>query len=283
LLKTINTLKRDIDEVLRGKGGWDSAVSEFLSSNITRLAEEKFTEEPKPRNYLSLSMLGTPCKTKLWYLVNKPELANDLTGDDLGNFFYGDLLEVFAISLVMAAGHHVEGLQEDLEIDGVPGHGDVIIDGMVVDVKSASRFSFVKFLNNGLRKSDPFGYLSQLSSYLKAYEGDKRVLYKDRAAFLAIDKDRFKIAIDVYDLTEELAKKGAEVQEAKDIVALDYPPAKTYKDIAEGKAGNRVLDAPCCYCSLKNRCWDKLRVFNYANGPKFFTKVVKEPRVGELK
>ena len=51
----------------------------------------------------------------------------------------------------------------------------------VVDVKSASGFSFKKFQHGTLRDSDPFGYMYQLAGYEKA-EGT------DNGGFLAINK-----------------------------------------------------------------------------------------------
>jgi hypothetical protein len=43
-----------------------------------------------------------------------------------------------------------------------------VIDGVTVDVKSASKYGFEKFLKHNLREDDPFGYISQLSSYVYA-------------------------------------------------------------------------------------------------------------------
>ena len=49
-----------------------------------------------------------------------------------------------------------------------------------------------------------------------------------------------------------------------------------------------ILSKDCVFCDYKNRCWqdtnngEGLRVFRYANGYRYFTKVVKEPNVEEV-
>jgi hypothetical protein len=85
--------------------------------------------------------------------------------------------------------------------------GDAVIDGVTIDVKTASPYSFNKFKEGNLRNEDPFGYISQLSSYVYAARDDDVVTDKKRGAFLVINKVSGEMVLDVYDLTEELAKK----------------------------------------------------------------------------
>ena len=61
---------------------------------------------------------------------------------------FGDILEELLLFLAKEAGHTVTGQQDTLSISGVNGHRDAIIDGRLVDVKSASSYSFRKFKNN---------------------------------------------------------------------------------------------------------------------------------------
>ena len=277
-LKNISTLVEDIYKVISEGGGWDQTVTKFFADGLVQLAETRFGTKQEPRTHIGLSSIGNPCKRELWYIVNMPGGGENLSAEALGSFFYGDILEIMVISLAKAAGHRVDGLQQPLEVFGIPGTGDCIIDGMVVDVKSASRFGFDKFKYNKLKDEDPFGYISQLSSYLYGYKDDPRVTTKDKAAFLAINKDRFKLVLDVYDLSEELAGKEQEVQAVKDAVASQTPPERL-PAVPEGKSGNMVLGTKCSYCGWKNRCYPDLQTYIYSTGPKFFTKVVKPPRV----
>ena len=281
-LKQIETLLDDINEVLKGNGGWNSTVARFFSEGLVELVNDRFTKKQEVRDYLSLSQVGDPCRRKLWFRVNQPTTASSLSPESIGNFFYGDLLELVVIALAMAAGHRVDGLQHQLNVFGVKGHGDVIIDGMVIDVKSASRFGFDKFKNHKLKEDDPFGYISQLSSYLYAYKDDPRVVYKDKAAFLVVNKDRFKLALDVYDLRTELRGKEVEIKQAvADVSSPTMPPRMP--DVPDGKSGNRKLAMVCSYCDFKANCWPHLRTFIYSSGPTYLTTVTKEPKVPEVK
>lgn len=281
MIKSIETLIPDIYEVIKGKGGWDAAVTEFLKERIASVAEDRFSKEQKVRDYISPSNLGSPCGRKLWYIVNQPNDAEPLTAEALGTFFYGDLLEQLVISLAIAAGHRVDGLQEPLDIAGLSGSGDCIIDGVVVDVKSASKFGFTKFQKNNLKEDDPFGYISQLSSYLYGYKDDPRVVTKNAAAFLVVQKDRFKLCLDWYNLEKELEQKEQEVQAAKELVAGPLPP-RGFDDTPDGKSGNRKLAVGCSYCQFKHTCWPDIRTFIYSTGPTYLTKVVKLPKVPEV-
>lgn len=280
-MKTIDTLVPDMYEVIKGNGGWDATVTKFLSEGISTIAEKKFSAPQEPRDYIGLSSIGTPCTRKLWYKVNRPELGEELSSEALGTFFYGDILEYIVISLAIAAGHRVDGLQEELNVYGVKGHGDCIIDGVVVDVKSASPFGFEKFSKHALKEDDPFGYISQLSSYLEGYKNDPRVTLKNKAAFLVANKVRFKLCLDLYDMTEELANKEQEIKRVTEAVAGPMPP-RGFEDVEDGKSGNRKIPTACSYCEFKHDCWPKLRTFLYSTGPRYLTQVSRIPKVFEV-
>ena len=291
-MKTIGTLIDDMMEVVAGKGGWTKATSEFFGDWLAKKSYENFSEPREARNWIGLSGVGKPCDRQKWYIVNQPESGAPLTPETLGNFWWGDMLEAFTISLAMAAGHKVEGLQEPLDVHGIPGSGDCIIDGHVVDVKSASSYGFQKFVYHQLRgyhktdkegtkfipavEADGFGYISQLSSYLYAYKDDPRVHDKENASFLVVKKDKFKLHLDTYNLKDELAKKEQEIEHTKKAVSGPKPP-RGFSDIPDGKSGNRMLDFHCGYCEFKGDCWPKARTFLYSNGPRHLTEVVRPP------
>ena len=122
---------------------------------------------------------------KLWYLHNlPPESQEILSGPTHIKFLYGHLLEELLLLLVKEAGHTVEGEQDTLEIEGVQGHRDSVIDGVTVDVKTASKWGFKKFQEATLFTDDPFGYIAQISAYMEAGKTD--------GAFLAINKESGK-------------------------------------------------------------------------------------------
>jgi hypothetical protein len=226
-----------------------------------------------------LSNLGTPCDRKLWYTINTPEKAEAIEPHAQIKFLFGDILEELLLFLSQAAGHSVEGTQDKVNINGVEGSRDAVIDGVVVDVKSASSFSFKKFEEGLTPEKDGFGYLTQLRGYLFGSKEDPLVKHKDIAAFLAIDKQLGKITLDIHgkDNTDfiALAKKKQEV------IKLSSPPPRAFSDVPYQKSGNRKLGVECSYCSFKETCWPGVRTFFYSQGPVHLTQVVKEPKVNE--
>ena len=59
-------------------------------------------------------------------------------------FLFGDIVEEVVLFLARAAGHEVTDEQKEIEINGVRGHIDGRVDGLPVDVKSASSYSYRK-------------------------------------------------------------------------------------------------------------------------------------------
>ncbi len=272
MAKNIDTLVKDIYSTL------ESGAFEIDADKLAAMIKARFSED-KRGGSLRMSNLGTPCKKKLWYTVNKPELAEPLTAPTLIKFLLGDIIEEVALTLAEAAGHEVEGRQTKLEIGGVKGHRDALIDGMLVDVKSANSRSFGKFRYHKLRDEDPFAYLTQLALYYKASK-DKKI--HGEAAFLAVDKELGHIVLDKY-AQDERYDWDAFVERQKDMVQQKDPPARSYSPKPDGKSGNMVIPMECRYCPFKTPCWQEtnggkgLQMVVFSNGPRWFTKVVRTP------
>lgn len=297
MTKIIETLVTDIYEVLKGNGGWNETYGKWLGEQITSNINSRFSEPKDTEPKLRPSMMGSYCDREIWYKLNLPMNHEPMPAESIGTFIYGDLAEQFVIALAKAAGHKVECIQEPIEIHGIQGTADAVIDGMLVDVKSASGIAFNKFRYNQLKgywkkikkdevwvpqeKADSFGYIGQLSTYLAAFQEDDRVVTKDKAAFLAINKERFKLHLDVYDLSEEVAGKKDQIERLQSMVSGELPDERL-PDIPKGESGNRVLDTKCSYCGFKKICWPELRTFVYSSGPVFFTHVEEEPSVTEV-
>lgn len=225
---------------------------------------------------LRMSKLGSPCERKLWY-GDHPDTAGDpepLTAATRLKFTYGHILEECLLFLAEKAGHHVARRQETVDYNGVPGHIDAIIDGELVDVKSANSRSYDKFKFNKLREDDPFGYLTQQEGYYRALG-----LETGRFHFLAIDKELGHICLDTYpvDTKRDLAKEIALKQE---MLKQSTPPPRL-PSVEDGKSGNRKLGLNCNYCEFKKTCWPEMRTFLYSSGPRHLVRVVREPDVPE--
>ena len=284
-MKNISTLVKDIYSVIQGEGGWDAAVSKHCGDRIAETLSSRLNpDEQQGHGGLRMSAMGSPCERKLWYNVNYTGSdKEDLPPFVRFKFLYGDILEDVVISLAKAAGHKVEGEQDQVEIAGIKGHRDCVIDGITVDIKSASTRAFDKFKSGALRSDDPFGYISQLSSYVYAGRFNEVESHPTMGAFLAVDKTTGHICLDVYDFTHEIETKVADFERIKLMVNEHKPPMRAFQPVPDGKSGNMKLPAACSYCSHKSECWPGLRSFAYSGGPRHLTRVVVEPNVKEIK
>lgn len=281
-MKDIKTLVDDINDVIKGKGGWTAAVNDYFKEAIGEAAERRLNPSGETRaKTLRMSNIGTPCKRKLWYYLNLPDHEVDLPAHTHLKFMYGDFLEALLLSLAKAAGHTVVGEQDEVVVNGIVGHRDAVIDGVTVDVKSASTLGYRKFERNELRVDDPFGYLSQLTGYVKAGETDPLVTDKKGGAFLVVDKQHGHICLDYYDLTPDLYLFTKKVEEVKLYTSLPVVPYREWEPVPEGKSGNMKLPSACSYCDYHKTCWPGVRTFLYSSGPVMLTKVVKTPIVPE--
>lgn len=283
-MKTIDTLVSDINEVIKGKGGWTKVVNEYFKETIGQAAERRLTPstEVRPKT-LRMSNIGTPCKRKLWYYLNLPEHEQDLPANAHLKFFYGDIIEGLLLSLAKAAGHKVEGEQDEIVVDGIVGHRDAVIDGVTIDVKSASTPSFKKFEKNELRVDDPFGYIQQLTGYVYGGKDDPLVTDKKGGAFLVMDKTLGHIHLDYYDLTPELSLFPSRLIATKMMATMKTEPYREWEPVPDGKSGNMKLPSACSYCDYHKICWPGVRTFLYSSGPVYLTKVVNLPKVSEVK
>ena len=236
-------------------------------------------EKPRDRGNLRLSAIGKPDR-QLWYDVNKPLLDAELKPSTRIKFLYGYILEELLLMCSSIAGHKVTEQQKEVTLEGVKGHQDSMIDDVLVDCKSASGPGFDKFKYNRVTEDDPFGYIAQISAYAQANG-------VDRAAFLAINKSTGEICLTPIHHMDMINAKGR-IQHLKGMVTKGSMPDRCYSDVPDGKSGNHKLSVGCVYCSHKRECWSDanqgrgLRVFSYAKGKRYLTRVGKEPDVEEV-
>ena len=277
---SIKSLIPDIYKLVQRKDGWFNArLADDLSTSISLRLREHYNRDPnKPR--LRLSQMGARCPKALWYSIHHPEMAEVLPPWATLKYSYGHILEAQTIALAKAAGHEVTGEQDEVEVDGILGHRDCVIDGCIVDVKSSSSRGFDKFKNGTIAQDDDFGYLDQLDGYLVGSLNDPLVRVKDRAYLLAIDKQLGHMVIYEHKIRE--ASIRARIQEAKAIVELHGPPPCQCETIPDGASGNIRLGVKASYSPFKHQCFPNLRTFLYANGPRYLTQVVRKPDVMEI-
>ena len=281
--KSLKSLPSDIYSVLEtGIDVKEDDIAAF-KEEIGALLEQRLSVEDRKteRNTLRMSNFGTTCKRKLWYTVNKPSAAEKLNGKTRFKFLYGDLIEAVTLFLAKVSGHKVTGTQERMELHGVVGHRDAVIDGVLVDVKSASSQGMSKFKTHSLDSDDPFGYRDQLDLYREASRDDPLVTVKGEAAFLAVDKVNGDIVVDSYKARDIDYEKL--ITQTKDMVKSEDVPKRQFFPQADGVSGNYKLGTACSYCAFKKECWPGLRAFAYSNGPRYLTEVKRVPDVPEIK
>lgn len=279
--KSIATLVPDIENLLvEGIQEPDVVLCDKYGALFSKMLQDRMKRE-KRQGTLRMSNAGKPCERQVYYDVNSPEDGEELRAETYAKFLYGDMTELFLLFLVEASGHKLEGTQDTQVINEIKGHRDCVIDGTVVDVKSASSNSFKKFKNHTLQEDDSFGYIDQLGSYLYAAKDDPIVTNKDAAGFLVLDKTLGHICLDMYPKTDKnydefMAKK-------KEMVIADNPPPRGFEPVPEGASGNMKLAMNCGYCAFKKKCYPEARTFLYSYGPVHLTKVKREPKVPEIK
>ena len=269
MTKTIDTLVEDIYGLFTtSRVNIPDSETASLGTRLGDVIKRRL-QEVRGDPYLRLSNLGTRCNRQLWYKLNKPDLSEPMGGPAQLKFLIGDLWETIIIFLARIAGHDVRDEQREVDLFGVRGHIDGTIDGVTVDVKSASTQSFKKFTDHLGTENDDFGYLTQLGAY-QATTGTTE------AAFLAADKTLGKLHLDKHTQLQNIDYEKL-VQEKLKVINAKELPERGYTDVPEGKSGNRKLGTQCKYCSFKHACWPELRTYIYSSGPVFLTHVEKNP------
>ena len=278
--KSIDTVVKDIYEVMdKGVVPNPDTLDSFLWDMRDAILKQLSPSNRNRDNYLRMSNIGKGDR-QVWYDVNGNDTQEKLTPDTRLKFLFGDIIEALLIYLVKEAGHEVTLEQAEVQIGGIKGHIDCKIDGAMVDIKSASAFSFKKFKEGTLKDDDKFGYIAQISAYAHA-EGTAD------AGFLVMDKVLGKLCYMPVPKDDRI-DPVERINHMKKAVAKDTPPPRCYAAVPEGKSGNMKLGVNCSYCPHKTTCWsdsnngDGLRLFLYSNGPMWLTEVQKEPKVQEI-
>lgn len=270
----------DIQDILKRKDGWFTAeLAEKYSKAIAAGAYQQFNKTLEPPR-LRLSGMGTRCPKALWHSIHTPAEAEPLPAWAEFKFAFGDLIEALAIQLAKAAGHEVTGEQDELELDGIKGHRDAVIDGAVVDVKSCSSRQFIKYKQKTIEQNDGFGFLSQLDGYAVASADDPLVTIKDKAYILAIHKELGHVCLYEHRVRSDSIRQR--VAECKRVVGRNTPPTCTCGTVKHGASGNVRLDVRASYEPFKYCCNPNIRCFLYSDGPVYLTEVRRLPDVIEV-
>ena len=205
-----------------------------------------------------MSNVGRPT-CQLWYDKNKPEAALPLPTTFVMNMMLGDIVEAVFKGLLKEAGvKYEDDAKVTLDIDddtSITGTYDIVIDGAVDDIKSASNWSYNnKFESfNTLREGDAFGYVAQLAGYAKAADkkaGGWWVVNKANGQFKYVPATGLDIDAEVGHIQET-----AKTLEENKFERCFEPVPETFR----GKpTGNTVLNSNCMFCRYRFDCWPEI-------------------------
>ena len=174
------------------------------------------------------------------------------------NMMLGDIVEAVFKGLLKSAGVQYEDASKvtlELKDDKINGEYDIVIDGAVDDVKSASNWSYQnKFESyDTLASGDGFGYVAQLAGYAKAAGkkvGGWWVVNKANGEFKYVPATGLDLDAEV-----DKIQTTADTLKENKFERCFEPVPETFR----GKeTGNKVLNDGCRFCNYRFDCWDTL-------------------------
>ena len=246
--KSIDTLVEDIYQLInKGTKKPNQEALFGLASTVMDSVRRQLWVSASDRKSgaLRMSNIGKPCTRSLWYDINGDDEAEQLRPDTKLKFMMGDIVEALLLYLAKEAGHEVTEQQAEVEIDGIKGHIDAVIDGELTDVKSSSSYGMRKFKNGTLPSDDPFGYIDQISGYGNA-------LNKKQGTFLVFDKSSGELATYTH---KKLSNTSERITKVKADTSSEHPPERAFAAVADKTTGGKKLNVNCSYCSHKKTCW----------------------------
>ena len=263
-----------MSDAVNGKSTMSEEVIEQVGNDVKDALRKQFGGEVKRGDFrLRMSNLGRPT-CQLWFDKNKPETASAKPNNFMMNMMLGDIVEAVFKGLLKGAGvKYEEPKNVSLDIDGtnVSGTYDLVIDGAVDDVKSASAWSYDNKFESyeTLKEGDAFGYVSQLVGYAKAAKkkiGGWWVVNKANGKFKYVPASNANEK-------QEMLKIKATVETVKHnkFARCFEPIEETFR----GKpTGNKILGITCNFCDYKNSCWENLKELPSVMSKAQFPKIV---------
>ena len=249
-----------LENATSGKSTMSEETIEQIGKDVMDAVRRQFGGGNRRDEFrLRMSNIGRPT-CQLWFEKNKPEKALPKPTTFVMNMLLGDIVEAAFKGIITEAGVQYEDEDNyvELKLDKttVKGSYDLVIDGAVDDVKSASDWSYRNKFESyeTLKASDPFGYVGQLAGYAKASG-------KKAGGWWVVNKANGNIkyiAADGLDMDEELTKLNNTVAtvESNEFERCFDPVPETFR----GKAtGNRVLNNNCKFCDYRFECYPTLK------------------------
>ena len=266
-------LHQYMENAASGKSTMSEETMFQVATDVSEALSRQFGRGNKRGEFgLRMSNVGRPT-CQLWFEKNEPEKALPLPTTFVMNMMLGDIVEAVFKGLLKEAGVKYEDNEKvTLKLDdgtSIDGTYDIVIDGAVDDVKSASNWSYNnKFESfDTLKQGDAFGYVAQLAGYAKASG-------KKAGGWWAVNKSngQFKYVpatgIDIDEEINHIQQTADSLEENRFERCFDAVP-ETFR----GKVtGNMVLGTECSFCRYRFSCWPNLQersaVMSKAKQPK---------------
>ena len=130
-MSKLDSLTKDIKNIFKKDvQPSEDDLKEFADNVLDSIRDSFIRHEQIPKNAIRFSSIGKPDR-QLWYQYNKPHEAEELHASTRIKFMFGHLIEQLVFLLIKTAGHKVSSIQEEKVIDGVTGHMDGRVDGIV--------------------------------------------------------------------------------------------------------------------------------------------------------
>jgi hypothetical protein len=263
-------------DAVNGKSTMSDEIIHQVANDVKDALQRQFGGKVKRKDFtLRMSNVGRPT-CQLWYEKNKPETALPRSNNFMMNMMLGDIVEAVFKGLLRGAKVDYEESDtvtlkcKDAEVSG---SYDLVIDGAVDDVKSASDWSYKnKFESyDTLSSGDGFGYVGQLAGYAKASGkkvGGWWVVNKANGHFKYVPASGLNLDDEIKKIEDTVATVNANKFER-----CFEPEIETFR----GKeTGNTVLNSNCKFCDYRYDCWnltDKPAVMSKAQTPKIVSYI----------
>ena len=176
----------------------------------------------------------------------------------------GDAVESITNVMLKIAGANITGGKNQVEMTlgetTVKGEDDIEIDHKIYDVKSCSPWAFDNKWSkgyHGLKESDDFGYVGQLTGYAQA-QG------KELGGWIVVNKSDGRVAVVEADVSdEEKSMNLFMMQFNADQIKKETPLNRQYEPIIDtfrGKpTGLMRLPKSCEFCDFTQACYPKAK------------------------
>ena len=269
-------LHQYMTDAVNGKSTISDEVIDQVANDVRDALQRQFSGKVKRKDFrLRMSNIGRPT-CQLWYEKNKPETALPRSNNFMMNMMLGDIVEAVFKGLLKAAKvdyQDSENVILKLKDDNVSGSYDLVIDGAVDDVKSASDWSYKnKFESyDTLSSGDGFGYVGQLAGYAKASGkkvGGWWVVNKANGHFKYVPASGLNLDDEIKKIEDTVATVNTNKFER-----CFEPEIETFRD---KETGNTVLNSNCKFCDYRYDCWnltDKPADMSKAQTPKIVSYI----------